>query len=100
MLQLDLFKPKSPRPAEWFPVHRRRRFIGNVARVLLDRAGEKRRKRWRLECTRLECDLLVAGIHDRAFITAEIERFRAAVEAEMRRQVIESVLREQRDGAA
>ncbi|WP_146201521.1 DUF6074 family protein [Pseudaminobacter salicylatoxidans] len=99
MHQLDLFLPAPPRPAEWFPVQRRRRFISNVARILLDREGGKRQKRWRLECTRLECELIVAGIRDRVFITAELASFKSAVEAEMCRQIIEGVSRSQRGGA-
>lgn len=87
MKQLDLFTPPvRPSTVAWFPVERRHRFIANIARFLLEREGERRLKRWRLECSRLETDLFIVGIRDRAFIRQELIRFRTAVETEMRRQ--------------
>ena len=72
----------SPGAIFWFPVHRRRGFIANVARALLEREGEKRLKRWPLERSPLETDFFLAEIADRTLIELEMTSFRSGVETE------------------
>jgi hypothetical protein len=72
MRQLDLFSDGMPPTTKWFPVRYRRRYIRNIARILLERDGQKRQKRWQLERTRLEVDFFLAGIDDDELIAGRM----------------------------